>query len=703
MPGKKLLQRAFIASAIVNVILICLLGYFQSNERITVARANINKKKAIPSPGPSAMAIGVERMIPSPVPSSRPDTTQKPTAKSGTPKDAPTPSTTRTATRSQTRVSSSPTPNASPSAGRGKPAPTPSPNSHEGQGKNPATALAASPRPDSSKNAPSKENGTEGKQKDSGTSANSGTPSVGNGGGDKVWQGQPMTGSQAASVRSQIASSVNPRPNSPSANSSPNPSPAGNGVKAGTYRFVPPSTAASGSAKEASANKIGTDAKGSSTPNAALTAGTGKTGTGGKNGTGDGKSAVNGITPNSTGNPTGPAGGPEGAKGSGRTRSGNGANGNATGQGNQGTGSTAAGGRPNGSMTGNPSNRSGDGPNGQNNGGGSGTPSSNGYRGGADDAGYRYNAPGLPSASRPEPNRRAGALLQPRPRPTPTPRPTVTPTATPTVAPSPTPIPQASPTPHPTPKPSPSPTPKPKATPDPEPDVKQIAGSYSKRGTIVVDAAKVVAKKPKSKKPVVKKPKASPSPSPTPSPKPSVSPTPTPTPTSTPTPRPTATPKPTPKPSATPPPHLQGDGTGLKADYYLGANFEKFLFSRADPKIEFEWQQGSPDARVPAKNAWSVRWTGRVRPQYSDEYTFFTAADDGTRVWVNGQQLINDWTIHGVSEVSGKIRLEGGKLYDIRVEFFEKNGESFASCKVYWESARQKREFIPQTAFYFPQ
>jgi mannan endo-1,4-beta-mannosidase len=98
-----------------------------------------------------------------------------------------------------------------------------------------------------------------------------------------------------------------------------------------------------------------------------------------------------------------------------------------------------------------------------------------------------------------------------------------------------------------------------------------------------------------------------------------------------------------------------------------------------------------------------VRWTGKVRPRFSEEYTFFTAADDGTRLWVDGKQLINDWTIHAVSEQSGKIRLEAGRLYDIRVEFFEKNGESNASCKLYWESASQKREFIPQRALFYPE
>jgi hypothetical protein len=61
--------------------------------------------------------------------------------------------------------------------------------------------------------------------------------------------------------------------------------------------------------------------------------------------------------------------------------------------------------------------------------------------------------------------------------------------------------------------------------------------------------------------------------------------------------------------------------------------------------------QGSPDAQVNS-DYFAVRWTGQVQPVYSDIYTFYVSVDDGARLWVNGQLLIDEW----VSRGRGKVR-----------------------------------------------
>lgn len=726
MSSKQLIQRSFLASAIVNVGLICLLGYFQSNERITAAKAQGRDKKSMPFPGASPLAVDIERTKPSPSPLGALASDR------ATPRTAGTPKPPQASVGPRPGTGASPAPIVTPKPGDMKAKPSPSADSR----------LAVSRRngsPDSraAANNTGKNAATSGQKPIVAASGETQESNVNSGqrskkASDKPWQGRPAADSQAASVRRRVASAGTSRPVDSSAKPAPVSTGTGNGVKAGTYRFMPPPQATG--ARDG--NNIGQNRTGAGGGSTAAGLGTGTAGGPGARGASGGAATDGGSAAGSRGSGAGggstAAGGPggNGAAGGGSAGQGSGgsSSGNGAGQGRNaaGTGGVGSGVPQNGSSPANPkggnsavpSNANGSGQSGQNGNRGDDTPSSTTTNvsspATADDAGYRYKAPILPAASRPESNSRAGALVRPRPQTTPTPRPVAaTPTPTPTPTPLATPR-KTEPTPRPIVRPTPAPTPAPmprkpviKFVVDDEPDAKQIAGSYSRRGTVVVDAAKVVTTRPKPKKPAVKKParrvvvakrpKALPSPKPSPSPTPSA-----PTPRPSPTPTPMPTPTPTPRPTPTPPPDLQGDGTGLKADYYLGSNFEKFLFSRADPKIEFEWS-GSPDARVPARNAWSIRWTGRVRPRYSDEYTFFTAADDGTRVWVNGQQIINDWTIHAVSEVSGKIRLEAGKLYDIRVEFFEKNGESTAVCKVYWESARQKREFIPQSAFYFPE
>ena len=40
-------------------------------------------------------------------------------------------------------------------------------------------------------------------------------------------------------------------------------------------------------------------------------------------------------------------------------------------------------------------------------------------------------------------------------------------------------------------------------------------------------------------------------------------------------------------------------------------------------------------------DTFSVRWQGRVEPRFTEDYTFYVKADDGVRLWVNGELLVN--------------------------------------------------------------
>ncbi len=139
-------------------------------------------------------------------------------------------------------------------------------------------------------------------------------------------------------------------------------------------------------------------------------------------------------------------------------------------------------------------------------------------------------------------------------------------------------------------------------------------------------------------------------------------------------------------------------GQGLKGEYYDNTNFTAPKVSRTDPTVNFMWGTGSPASAI-APDTFSVRWTGTVQPRYTETYTFTTIADDGMRVWVNGQQVINDWT-GGPSESSGTIVLEAGKKYTIKIEHFE--GVGSATAQLLWSSPSQARQIIPQTRLRLP-
>ncbi|MBC7908881.1 MAG: fibronectin type III domain-containing protein, partial [Pyrinomonadaceae bacterium] len=146
--------------------------------------------------------------------------------------------------------------------------------------------------------------------------------------------------------------------------------------------------------------------------------------------------------------------------------------------------------------------------------------------------------------------------------------------------------------------------------------------------------------------------------------------------------------------NATPPP---ANGTGLRGQYYDNTNFTTLRLTRTDATVNFNWGSGSPAGNIGA-DTFSVRWTGQVQARFSQTYTFYTTSDDGVRLWVNGVQLINNWTNHSATENSGTITLAANQKYDITMEYYENTGSAVA--RLSWSSASQAKQIIPQIQLY---
>jgi mannan endo-1,4-beta-mannosidase len=137
--------------------------------------------------------------------------------------------------------------------------------------------------------------------------------------------------------------------------------------------------------------------------------------------------------------------------------------------------------------------------------------------------------------------------------------------------------------------------------------------------------------------------------------------------------------------------------SGLTANYFRAVNLTNTAFSRTDATVNFTWGSQSPDPRLAADN-FSVRWTGKIEVPASGNYKFVTASDDGVRLWVNGQLIINNWTDHGLAYNDGFISLEAGRKYDIKLEFYERGGQ--AQMQLFWQIPNTSQlEIIPSNSF----
>jgi beta-glucosidase len=96
---------------------------------------------------------------------------------------------------------------------------------------------------------------------------------------------------------------------------------------------------------------------------------------------------------------------------------------------------------------------------------------------------------------------------------------------------------------------------------------------------------------------------------------------------------------------------------------------------RTDPNILFNWGLGSPDPKLPIDH-FSARWTGDLIPPATDEFDIAVTSDDGSRVYIDGELVIDHWSDHGAETKFVSKTLVAGKPVSLKVEYYERTGEA---------------------------
>ncbi len=138
-------------------------------------------------------------------------------------------------------------------------------------------------------------------------------------------------------------------------------------------------------------------------------------------------------------------------------------------------------------------------------------------------------------------------------------------------------------------------------------------------------------------------------------------------------------------------------GEGLSATYFNNIDFTGSTITRIDPVIDFSWGGGSPDAAI-GNDTYSARWEGFVEAPTSGIYTFFTNTDDGARLWVNDQLIIDRWVNQGPTEIEGTIQMTAGQKIPIKMEYFENGGGAVAQLR--WQGPGVSKQIIPSSKLF---
>lgn len=139
-----------------------------------------------------------------------------------------------------------------------------------------------------------------------------------------------------------------------------------------------------------------------------------------------------------------------------------------------------------------------------------------------------------------------------------------------------------------------------------------------------------------------------------------------------------------------------GSGDGLAVTYYDNPDFTGVTVTEINATINFDWGLNPPVFGI-GPDEFSARWVGYVEPEFTEIYTFYVHADDGIRLWVNDQLLIDHWEA-GTGEWSGSIDLTANIRYRLKLEYFESFDSALISLS--WSSLSVLKSVIPQNRLY---
>lgn len=113
---------------------------------------------------------------------------------------------------------------------------------------------------------------------------------------------------------------------------------------------------------------------------------------------------------------------------------------------------------------------------------------------------------------------------------------------------------------------------------------------------------------------------------------------------------------------------------GLAGQYFEGNNFDTPKGQVVDATIDHAWP-APPLADIPAGlsslDHFSARWTGTLEAPEEGEYEIATEGDDGTRLFLDGVQAIDNWTNGGKRLRSVRQTWHKGQRIDVKLEYFQ--------------------------------
>ncbi|HAH26293.1 MAG TPA: glucan 1,4-alpha-glucosidase, partial [Prolixibacteraceae bacterium] len=118
---------------------------------------------------------------------------------------------------------------------------------------------------------------------------------------------------------------------------------------------------------------------------------------------------------------------------------------------------------------------------------------------------------------------------------------------------------------------------------------------------------------------------------------------------------------------------------GAFGEYFANNKLEgQPLFTRIDDNIDFYWESGSPDPRLPADN-FGIRWTTFLKVPQTGDYEIGGWSMPSFKVYCEGKEILGGINEHHAFHSSKELRLETGKRYKLVFDYSNFHGDGTAS------------------------
>jgi hypothetical protein len=124
---------------------------------------------------------------------------------------------------------------------------------------------------------------------------------------------------------------------------------------------------------------------------------------------------------------------------------------------------------------------------------------------------------------------------------------------------------------------------------------------------------------------------------------------------------------------------------GLKAEFFTNETLAGApALTRTDADVDFDWSRNSPAPGFP-RTHFSARWTGTIEvPAAAGDVTLATVEDDGARVWIDDNLVVDAWGPHAATTSEAGAVLTAGRPHRLRIEYLQM--EFDALLKLQWRS-----------------